>query len=149
MQIYTEKNTKTSPDGRFREVAFLQACVICVFASGVRACEAVIVCVCAYSPFTPACSFSVTLMMLCSKIKNLSPSSFLSVCRSVGKITLAGKSCGRASLKVVHLERLTAGVGEVGSAGAGKFSSYFRSLSLQCFFILNCVYVMNKERKET
>lgn len=100
---------------------FLPACVICVFESGVRAFQAPVVCVRVCSSFTPACAFSLTLMTLCSKIKNLSPRRFLSVCPRVGKITSAGKSCGRASLKVVHLERLTAGVGEMGNTGAGRF----------------------------
>lgn len=93
--------------------------MICVFASGIRALQAPVVCVhmCAHH----SRQLSVTLSTLCSKIMNLSPSSFLSVCPRGGKITPAGKSCGRASLKVVHLERLTAGVREVGNTGAGKF----------------------------
>ncbi len=93
--------------------------MICVFASGVRALQALVVCAhtCAHHSHL----LSVTLMTLCSKIKNSSPSSFLSVCPRGGKITPTGKSCGRASLKVVHLERLTARVGEVGNTGAGKF----------------------------
>lgn len=94
--------------------------------------------------------FFVTLMTLCSKIKNLSPRSFLSVCPRVRKITPVGKSCGCASLKVVHLERLTAGVREMGNTGAGKFwvisDLWVCSLFL---LILYCVSVRNKERKLT
>lgn len=105
--------------------------MICAFASGVRALRALVVYVhtCAHHSH----QLSVTLMTLCSKVKNSGPSSFLSVCPRGGKITTAGKSCGRASLKVVHLERLTAGARGGGKHRCRKVLSYFRFLSLQSF----------------
>lgn len=66
VQIYTHK--KTSPNGEFREVTFLQACMTGLFASLVRAVQALCVCVC-----------------VCVWTEILCLSNFISVCSHVGK----------------------------------------------------------------
>lgn len=110
----------------FREVAFpSRMCDMCIYV-----CPYVLVKPCWYSvrvcersSFNPFCALSVSLVTHRSKIKKLGPRSFSSVCPRGGKKT--NPQLERAVVvphwKVVHLERLTAGVTGAGDTGAGKF----------------------------